>query len=84
MFAIVELKTAVLDFGIPGVSAVQMLLLFAMALWIPMIPYALLYISLRDKQANASRSLRPSTNHRPLRKMMAWVDEHRHTELLHH
>ncbi len=82
MFSIVELKTMTLDYGIPGVSPTLTLLLFALMLAISMIPYALLYVSLRDKKgAEAVR-----VSHVPdfAKRMIAWVHVHRHPELLHH
>lgn len=88
MFSIVELKTATLDYGIPGVSPARMLLIFVMMLSISMIPYLFLYLSLLDKRRGQSTSLRssriPEFTTKPLRKMIAWVDAHRHPALLHH
>ena len=80
MFSIVELKATALDIGVPGISPTLMLLLFVMMLSISMIPYLFLFLSLRDKQ---SRAARPSTV-KPFSKMTAWVQAHRHPELLHH
>ncbi len=79
MLSIVELNTRALDSGIPGVSPTHMLLLFLMMLAIPMIPYAFLYHSLRNKQAPI-----PESTTKPFTKMVAWVHAHRHPELLHH
>ena len=82
MFSLVELKTMTLDKGIPGVSPALMLLLFALMLALSMIPYALLYVSLREKKgAEAAR-----VSHVPgfAKRMIAWVHVHRHPELLHH
>lgn len=79
MFSIVELKTAILDYGTPGVSQALLLLLFLMMLAIPMIPYAFLYHAARDKHAGAA-AIKPF----PIRRMFAWVHLHRHPELLHH
>lgn len=80
MFSIVELKAKALNIGVPGISPTLMLLLFVMMLSISMIPYLFLFLSLRDKQ---SRAARPSTV-KPFSKMTAWVQAHRHPELLHH
>lgn len=86
MFSIVELKTATLDYGIPGISQAHMLLLFLMMISVSMIPYLFLFLSLRDKHAKASTSLKPSPilSMNPFTKMIAWVQVHRHPELLHH
>ena len=75
MPSIAELKTATLDAGIPGISPVLVLLLFALMLAISMIPYFFLYRSLRDKAIPASK---------PVRKMFEWTHGHRHPHLLHH
>ena len=82
MFSIVELRTMTLDSGIPGVSPTLVLLLFALMFAISMIPYALLYVSLRDKKG--VEAVRPSHVPRFARRMIAWVHVHRHPELLHH
>lgn len=82
MLSIVELKTATLDYGIPGVSPIYMLLLFLMMLAIPMIPYLFLYLSLGGDKGSASPIVQPATNAR--RKIFAWVHPHRHPDLLHH
>jgi hypothetical protein len=82
VFSIVELKTMTLDYGIPGFSPTLVLLLFALMFAIGMIPYALLYVSLRDKKvAEAVR-----VSHAPgfARRIAAWVHVHRHPALLHH
>lgn len=77
MFLLVELKTATLDYGIPGVSAMRMLLMFWMMLAISMIPYLFLYLSLRERRAMEQRaSMR-------VRGFAAWLDVHR-PHLLHH
>ena len=82
MFSIVELKTATLDSGIPGISSTHMLLLYLMMFSVSMIPYLFLYLSLRDKSGKAPLSSEAST--KPFRKMNAWMHAHRHPELLHH
>lgn len=81
MLAIIELKTATLDYGIPGVSPARMLLIFLMMFAIPMIPYFFLYLSLREKHAEA-----PVPHERPgiVEKMAAWIHAHRHPALHHH
>ena len=86
MLSSVELKTAVLDYGIPGVSPAHMLLLFLMMLSISMIPYLFLFLSLRQEKVRASTSLRasPGFTAKPFRKMIAWVHAHRHPQLLQH
>lgn len=78
MLSNVELQTTILDRGIPGVSPLGMLLTFAMMLLISMVPYFLLYVSLRPKRPAAG----PSTNF--LNKIAGWLHYHRHPELLHH
>jgi hypothetical protein len=81
VFLLVELKPEILDYGIPGISPIHMLLLFAMMLAIPMIPYAFLYRAVRDKKKPAAaRSLQSS----PFAKLAAWIYLHRHPQLLHH
>jgi hypothetical protein len=80
MFLIIELQTATLDYGIRGISAGEMWLVFAMTFAIPMIPYLLLYRSLAGKRA-AAGSKREMM---PLKKLGAWIGAHRHPELLHH
>jgi hypothetical protein len=72
--SIVELRTQTLDYGIPGISDVHLLLLFALMLAISMIPYFFLYRSLRDKVVRS----------KPVRKMFEWTHGHRHPHLLHH
>ena len=79
MLALVELKTATLDYGITGVSATQMLLIFGMMLAISMIPYFFLFLSLREKHAGA-----PARKHAGfVEKFAAWFHVHRHP-VLHH
>ena len=75
---IVELKTATLDYGTPGVSPTLLLLSFALMFAVGMMPYFFLYRSLLDKPVQAAKSVNP------FRKMMAWTHSHRHPELLHH
>jgi len=75
VFAILELKTATLDYGIAGFSEATMLAIFLLALAIPMIPYLFLYLSLREKQ---SRTVGAGS------KLFAWLHPHRHPQLLHH
>jgi len=81
VFSIVELKTMTLDYGIPGVSPALLLLLFAMMFAISMIPYAFLFISLREKKV--AEEVRVS--HAPgfASRIAAWVHVHRHP-VLHH
>jgi len=76
MFALVELRTATLDYGIPGVSATHMVLLFWMMIAISMIPYLFLYLSLREKP----KVERPAAHARGL---AAWLHLDR-PHLLHH
>ena len=58
MFSIVELKTALLDSGIPGISPLHMMLLFLLIAAAPMIPYFFLYRSLRDEEGTAPKGSR--------------------------
>lgn len=74
MFLLVELKTATLDYGIQGVTAIKMVLIFWMMLAISMIPYLFLYVSLLDKR----KVERPAT-----KSFASWLHVHR-PHLLHH
>jgi hypothetical protein len=65
-----ELKTTLLDRGIPGFSQTHLLFVFGMSFAIAMIPYFFLFLSLLPKRAN--------------RKAIGWLHPHRHPELLHH
>jgi hypothetical protein len=78
VLSIIELNTRTLDSGIPGVSPTHMLLLFLMMYAVAMIPFAFLYLSLRDKKVRVIESTKPFS------KMVAWVHAHRHPALLHH
>jgi hypothetical protein len=73
-----ELKTTILDRGIPGVSSTELLLIFGMMLAISMIPYFFLYLSLRPKRGTSE----PTPN--LVEKLIGWLHPHRHPELLHH
>ncbi|MGD0131308.1 MAG: hypothetical protein ABSE57_04645 [Bryobacteraceae bacterium] len=75
MFAILELKTATLDYGITGISQATMLAIFLLAFVVPMVPYLFLYLSLRDKK---TRTVRAGST------LFAWMHPHRHPELLQH
>jgi hypothetical protein len=75
VFAILELKTATLDYGIVGFSQARMLAIFLLAFAVPMIPYLFLYLSLGDKK---SQTVRAGS------KFFAWTHPHRHPELLRH
>jgi len=74
VLALVELKTATLDYGIPGVSPFQMLVIFWIVIAISMIPYLFLFLSLREKRKVA----------KPAGRFAGWLHWHRHPELLHH
>jgi hypothetical protein len=76
VFALVQLKTTPLDIGIPGFSAVPVLLVFLMILAIPMIPYLFLYLGLRNE---GSKQRQP-----PRRTIADRLHLHRHPVLLHH
>jgi hypothetical protein len=75
VFAIFELKTATLDYGIAGLSQAHMLAIFLLALAVPMVPYLFLYLSLGDKKSKTVRTEN---------KLFAWMHPQRHPELLHH
>ena len=81
MFSLVALKTAILDQGIPGMSPLDTALAFLLMFGIPMIPYAILYLSLRQRP-NAAEAA--GAAHGPFAKMTAWMHAHRHPQLLHH
>ena len=80
MFSIVDLTTRTLDYGIPGISPALAVLLLLLILGLPMIPYVVQYVALREKESRASNAVAIS----PFEKMIAWVHVHRHPELLHH
>jgi hypothetical protein len=75
VLAFVELKTAVLDYGIPGISQMHMQLLFLMMFVVPLIPFLFLFLSLRDE---------PGAPVKPLRAEPTWVHAHGNPALLHH
>lgn len=78
MFLNVELHTATLDRGIPGVSPTEMLLIFAMMLLISMVPYFFLYVSLRPKRSAVASAKNSFSN------VTGWLHNYRRHELLHH
>lgn len=80
MFSIVELKTAILDYGI-SISPMHMLLMYLLMLLVPMIPYLFLYLSLRDEESSAPKAARAA---RMREFTTRWLHIHRHPELLHH
>ncbi len=77
MFSLVELKTAILDQGIPGMSPLDTALAFLLMFGVSMIPYAMFYLSLR-KSAKA-----PEAAHGPFAKLTAWMHMHHHPQPLH-
>jgi len=79
VFSIIELKTAVLDYGTTGVSPLRGVLLLLMILLIATIPYLILFHSLRVEEDKTS--VRAPE---PFAKMIAWMHAHRHPHLLHH
>lgn len=79
MFLLVQLHSATLDYG-TRLSPLSALLLLIMIAWIPLIPYAFLYHSLRNEGQKVAKPLKPS----PVHKMMDWVHAHRHPQLVHH
>jgi hypothetical protein len=74
VFSIVELKTATLDYGTPGISQMVLLLLFLLMIGVSMIPYLFLYVSLGEKKPAVKRESR----------FTEWLHAHRHPHLLHH
>jgi hypothetical protein len=89
---IVQLKTAVLDYGIPGVSPAHMLVLFGVAFAVPMIPFLFLYFSVRGekdsapaapKNSGAKAAGKPFETGEPF-KMVAPLHVQRNPEPLHH
>ncbi len=79
MFSIVELKTAALDYGIPGISPLHMMLLYLLMLAVPMIPYLFLHRSLRHEEGEAKV---PKTSH--FQGFTArWLHWHHHPQPLH-
>ncbi len=81
MFSIVELKTALLDSGIPGISPLHMMLLFLLIAAAPMIPYFFLYRSLRDEEGTAPKGVKTSHPHGFTTRWLHW---HHHPQPLHH
>lgn len=73
-----ELKTAALDYGIRGISPIEMVLVFGMMFAVSMIPYFLLYLSLRPRRT--AEGLAAGS----IGKMSRWLHPQRHPELLHH
>ena len=85
MFSLLELKTAVLDSGV-HISQMHTILLILFMVGLPMIPYLFLYPSFQDeehRQAKVARAshLRETTL---FGRMIAWINAHRHPQLLHH
>ena len=71
MFSLLELKTVVLDQGIPGVSPLHMALLFLLMFGVSMIPYALLYLSLRQNRPTVPEAA--SVQHGSFAKLAGWM-----------
>lgn len=80
MFSLVDLQTATLDKGIPGISPIDTALLFLLMFGVSMFPYALFYWSLREKKAPEAAG----AAHGPFAKLTAWMHMHRHPQPLHH
>ena len=85
MLSLVELKTAVLDSGI-HVSPSHTILLILMMLALPMIPYLFLYPSFRAAERKEAKVVRASHFRETtlFGRMIAWLNAHRHPQLLHH
>ncbi len=79
MLTSVAFNPTTLDYGIPGISPIHMLVLFLMMFAVSMIPYLFLLRSLRDapksRKAAAAKSFA---------KMIEGVRIHHHAEPLHH
>jgi hypothetical protein len=80
MFSFVELKTAILDHGIPGITPLDTALLFLLLFGVPMFPYFLFYLSLREKKAPEAAA----AHHRPFARLADWMHMHRHPQPVHH
>jgi hypothetical protein len=83
VFLIVQLQTAPLDAGVPA-SQMRWVLILLLMVVLPMIPYLLLYLSLREKNASASKPAKASLIREFARKIAASFHVHRHPEPLHH
>lgn len=92
MFSLIELKTAVLDAGTPGISPWHAVLLLMMVVVIPIIPYILLSHSLEeqeDREALVAPPSAPEPFVKMTARMHAWLHSHHwmhshHPHLLHH
>ena len=80
MFSIIQLKTAALDSGIPG-SQLHMMLILLLIAAVPIIPYVLLYRSLRDEEGTAPKAAKTSHLHGFTARWLHW---HHHPQPLHH
>jgi hypothetical protein len=80
MFSLIQVNTATLDKGIPGITPLDTALLFLLLFAVPMFPYFLFYLSLREKKAPEPAGV----PHRPFAKLTGWMHMHRHPQLLHH
>ena len=72
MFALIQLKTATLDIGVPGMPPLATALALLLMFGVPMIPYAMFYLSLREKTSTA-----------PFAKLIGWAHIH-HPQPVHH
>lgn len=81
MFSLVELNTATLDKGIPGITPVDTALLFLLMFGVAMFPYALFYLSLRQKPSAAPGAA--GLTHGPFARLTAWMHLH-HAEAMRH
>jgi hypothetical protein len=81
MFSLLQLQTATLDKGIPGISLLDTALLFLLIFAVSMLPYALFYWSLREKAKAPEAAGAP---HGGFAKLTGWMHMHHHPQLLHH
>lgn len=77
MLSLLQLQTATLDKGIPGISPADTALLFLLIFAVSMFAYALFYWSLREK-TKASEA-----HHGPFARLTGWMHLHRHPQPQH-
>jgi hypothetical protein len=81
VFLVIQLHTAILDSGTP-VSQTATVLLMLMMLAIPMIPYALFYMTLRRQESANLVGEFTGPSNQPPKKHFGWL--HLHRPVLHH
>lgn len=82
MFSLIQLKGAILDSGISGISPLDAALLFVLVFGVPLIPYAIFYLALLEKRPRTPEAA--GAGHGLLAKLTGWMHVHRHPQLLHH